>query len=726
MGCFSGAGWLAGAEAGQRSAIHMAVLLALSAASVTAWAQTAAGKEQLLGEVTVSGKQDGRALPQAAAGGLVAKGAALGLLGNTDVMDAAFNVTSFTEELMRNQNASTVAAVLENDPSVRFTTNTGHVNENYSIRGFDVNAAEVALNGLYGLAPDSHVPTEMIERVELLKGPGALLGGMAPGGAVGGVVNVVTKKALAQDLTRLTTTFTSGSQLQGHVDVSRRFGPEKRLGIRVNGMMSSGETEIDDQKRRRRLGAVALDYQGDRFTLGLDAYHYKAHLDNGSPVMVSFAKMKHLLAAPDASNNLFRGVNTEVESKSVSLRGTFDLNSDWQLYGSVGKAWHDYMGQPTGTRVVLNPVGNGSAVGQTYNLQGYTNSTSYDAGLRGQFKTGAVSHQLALSFNELQQQGGRAMPIVVSPSYTTNIYDPVLPIMAGPRNAVRQENDNVIRSFAVADTLGFWQDKLQLTLAARHQRVNQKMKGYDESAVTPMLGVVAKPWGDDVSLYANYIEGLSPGMEVGATYANAGETFAPYKTKQMEAGVKWRVAGLGRGGWTHTLSVFQIEKPSTTIDAAANVLQLNGEQRNRGVEWNTFGELAPGLRLLGGITYLMPKLTSTQAGINNGNDAYGAARWAANLAADWDVPGVPGLALNGRIVHTGKQWVNAANTLRAPSWTRFDIGARYTTQVAGKKWVLRGTVDNVFARQYWAGAFADNFLTVGAPRTFRLSAAVDF
>lgn len=713
--------WLSSAACrSPRSAVGLAVLVVLSAGA-QAQSQATDPQEKRLSEVTVSGKQDGSALPALAPGAQVAKGAALGLLGNVDVMDAAFNITAYSEELIRDQNAATLAAVLENDSSVRFTTNTGHVNENYVIRGFDVNASEVAFNGLYGLAPDSHVPTEMIERVELLKGPGALLGGMAPNGAVGGVVNVVSKKPLAEDLTRLTTTFTSGSQLQEHVDVSRRFGPERRLGIRFNGALSSGQTEVDDQKRRRRLGAVALDYQGDRFTLGLDAYHYKVNLDNGSPVMVSFGKMKNLIGAPDASNNLFRGVNTEVENKSVALRGTFELSDSWQLYGSLGKAWHDYAGQPTGTRVVLNAVGDGSAVGQTYNLQGYTNSTALDAGLRGRFKTGDVGHQLVFSFNELQQQSGRALPIVVSSSYTTNIYDPVLPVLAGPRNAVRQENDNVIRSLAVADTLSLLQDRLQLTLGARHQRVNQKMKGYDESAVTPMLGLVAKPWGEDLSFYANYIEGLSPGLEVGSTYANAGETFAPYKSKQMEAGVKWR-----RAGWTNTLSLFQIEKPSTTIDTAANTLKLNGEQRNRGVEWNTFGALSSSLRVLGGITYLQPKLTSTQGGSNDGHDAFGAARWAANLAADWDVPGVAGLALNARLVHTGKQWVNSANTLRAPSWTRFDVGARYTTRVADKKVVLRGTVDNVFGRNYWAGAFADNFLIVGAPRTVRISAAVDF
>ena len=82
---------------------------------------------------------------------------------------------------------------------------------------------------------------------------------------------------------------------------------------------------------------MALDYQGDRFTLGLDAYHYKVNLDNGSPVMVSFGKMKNLIGAPDASNNLFRGVNTEVENKSVAayLRQLEKMGEDAEDYASI-------------------------------------------------------------------------------------------------------------------------------------------------------------------------------------------------------------------------------------------------------------------------------------------------------------------------------------------------------------------------------------------------------
>ena len=117
------------------------------------------------------------------------------MLGNRDFMDTPFNVTSYTSALIENQQALTLQQVLENDPSVRMTTSAGHIRENFRIRGFPVLGSELALNGMYGLAPDGHVPTEFLERVEVLKGPGALLNGMAPFGAVGGSINLVTKHA---------------------------------------------------------------------------------------------------------------------------------------------------------------------------------------------------------------------------------------------------------------------------------------------------------------------------------------------------------------------------------------------------------------------------------------------------------------------------------------------------------------------------------------------------
>ena len=77
--------------------------------------------------------------------------------------------------------------------------------------------------------------------------------------------------------------------------------------------------------------------------------------------------------------------------------------------------------------------------------------------------------------------------------------------------------------------------------------------------------------------------------------------------------MKFDLAGLGL-----TAGLFQIEKPSG-ITRADRRFSVDGEQRNRGLELNAFGELWPELRLLGGLTYIDSKLTRTQDGRFDGN-----------------------------------------------------------------------------------------------------------
>ena len=89
-------------------------MVAAAALPAGAWAADAE-----LGEVTVRGTTDPQTLPTVAPGGQVAKGAGLGVLGQRDVMDTPFNITSYTAEGIANQNAATLMSVLENDPSVR-------------------------------------------------------------------------------------------------------------------------------------------------------------------------------------------------------------------------------------------------------------------------------------------------------------------------------------------------------------------------------------------------------------------------------------------------------------------------------------------------------------------------------------------------------------------------------------------------------------------------------
>ena len=91
--------------------------------------------------------------------------------------------------------------------------------------------------------------------------------------------------------------------------------------------------------------------------------------------------------------------------------------------------------------------------------------------------------------------------------------------------------------------------------------------------------------------------------------------------------------------------------------------------------------------------------------------------------------GVQGFALDARVVRTGSVYADSANTLRVPGWTRVDVGARYLLDVQDRLVTLRARIDNLTDRDYWAsvGGYPDaGYLSIGAPRTFVLSASVDF
>jgi iron complex outermembrane receptor protein len=132
----------------------------------------------------------------------------------------------------------------------------------------------------------------------------------------------------------------------------------------------------------------------------------------------------------------------------------------------------------------------------------------------------------------------------------------------------------------------------------------------------------------------------------------------------------------------------------------------------------------PGLRMMASTTFYDAKLTRTAGGTNDGNDANGVPRNAFNLGVDWDTPWVQGLSLNARVIHTSSVYYNAANTLKVPAWTRYDIGARYSTKVMGKSVVFRANIENLFNKDYWL--VSGSYMTVAAPRTLLLSAQIDF
>ena len=179
------------------------------------------------------------------------------------------------------------------------------------------------------------------------------------------------------------------------------------------------------------------------------------------------------------------------------------------------------------------------------------------------------------------------------------------------------------------------------------------------------------------------------------------------------------------GDFTHTLSLYEITRPNSYIDPATNVFSFGGEQRNRGIEWGFFGSPLHNVRLMGGVAHVDPKITKAEGGINEGKTATGLPTLQGKLGVEWDTPVMDGLTLTANGTSVSKQYISDDNAQSIPGHTIYDLGARYAAQVASRPVTLRGSVTNVTNKAYWGTPLLSS-LGLGAPRTFELSATVDF
>lgn len=661
------------------------------------------------------------------AGGQVAQGARLGLLGNTSTMKSPFNVTSYTDKFIRDQQAATGADALILDPSVRSSHPTGGTVDSFNIRGFPVNEGnngEFAFEGLYGIAPSYRIFTDYVERIEVLKGPSAALSGIAPNGGVGGVINVVPKRA-GEDLTRLTASYGSAARFGGHWDVARRYGESKEWGVRASGSLRGGDTPIDRQSETTGVGALALDYQGKRYRSWIYLIAQTDRFDAPSRPFLMIAGQP-VPKAPDGRLNVTQPWEwSRISDQSALWRNEYDVNDQVTLFADVGGSRTNverFFGLPTINNNIN--VGNTTSTPQFFGLS--IDRHTYDGGVRARFDTGFVRHavtfQASVYHDALHRRLTNGSPV------TSNIYNPtVAPTQFANEISDRPRlSDSQLTGLSIADTLSVLDERVLLTLGVRRQGVEANnylsnvgalMNSSDKSATTPVVGLVVRP-RDNVSLYANYIEGLSRGDVAPQTASNFGEVLAPYIAKQYEAGIK-----VDFGRVATTFSAFEISKASGEL--LAGRFGATAETQVRGLEFNVFGELMPDVRVLGGVSLLDGTLTKTAIAANVGNTPIGVPNVQANIGAEWDLPWVRGLTLNGAVIYTGRQFVDAANKQPIPDWTRLDLGARYTTAINGRKTIFRANVQNVTGENYWSSVASFGTFFLGAPRTYLLSMTVD-
>src|SRR5699024_4786202 len=258
--------------------------------------------------------------------------------GQQEGADVPFSVIGFTDQLVRNQQADTIADVLENSAAVQSASGYGNYAETYTIRGFKIDGDDLSFAGLYGVLPRQIVTTQFVERVELFKGASAFTNGVRPAGTGGGgSINLVPKTARAGRVTRLRFGYTSDAHGEAALDVSRRFGENDRFGVRANLLHGNGEVGIDNEDRGLTSGAVALDYQGERGHALLFLAHQQMENDGGRLSVILDPNLDTVPEPPDAATNYTPDwVNTDIENTFGVLRGGYDLTDNWTAYGAIG------------------------------------------------------------------------------------------------------------------------------------------------------------------------------------------------------------------------------------------------------------------------------------------------------------------------------------------------------------------------------------------------------
>ncbi len=661
------------------------------------------------------------------AGGQVANSNLMGVLGRQSFIETPFNVTGYTNELLENKQATEITDVVKNDASVKDVSLSG-ASSSWSIRGFRTTQQDMQFNGLYSIAPRYYTGTEGYDRVEVIKGPSALLGGMAPNGTVGGTINFVPKRATDKAINKIKLSYGTGTQFTQHLDVGQRFGENNKYGVRVNVLNRNGETSVDDEKRQTSAVVIGADVRGDKFRAAVDlgyVYHetlnpqYRVLFNNGSLKKVT--KDNPFTPAHIDNDMKYGATDTfrRVTEKYGVISGEYDLNKNWTAYAGIGTRYTS-MDYKYNEFTVSNLATGDASIRYKHNYQ-INKAISAEAGVRGKVVTGDVTHHIGLAATRLEEkvyQKLNTLNTITGFNYLKQATN------WGAATATSWETPlakkQILTGFSFTDRMVTKDEAWQLILGARYQKVKSVNveKGnaaYNEHVVSPAVGIVHK-FNNKVSVYGNYMEGLKTGVAAPDGTANKNELMAPVKVKQMEIGTK-----VDMGKITATLSAFQMSHPSYTTDSVTNYYALNTKVRARGLELNVFGEPVKGTRVLGGLMLLDSKFTKDSSSDKlKGNRFEGTARVNATLGVDQDIKSVAGLSVSTRLNYTGSAYANNANTVKTNGYFTWDLGTRYTWKAGNTPMTVRADVYNVLNKSYW-NSLHSNGVIIGNGRTFMLS-----
>lgn len=641
------------------------------------------------------------------------------------------SVQIVTADSLIKQGATSIGDALRSVPSANIGNSRTSRFQSFSIklRGFLADQMRNGIRQRYYEDVDASALSN-IERIEVLKGPSAVLYGQS---AVGGIISIITKQPQAEFTGSAAVTSGRFDQKIATIDVG---GPiSDTLGIRVTGEIERSGTFVDFQDIDRENLAVNVRWQPRD---GIDAHLVAEYVERrtlsnpGLPVVGTL--ISNGVARVPQSRFLAEPAFADLKADSPLLQGWVDfrLADGWAI---TPRVQYSELNTPfTELRIRGVEAGNPLLVRRTGRIGVEDDSyTIAQLDLTGMIKTGSVTQTVLIGYEYDRERSIFIQSTLVSvpsinslnPVYLTRAQRPALSFAFN----LKQRLD----SHAV-----YAQDQIELTnrlglvLGIRHAWLTNDgffssdpttfgVADVEKVEKTSFQAGATYKLDAGFSLFGGYNSGYDVENSFGGSPTVNGNRLQPETSRQFEAGLRFSDARS-----RFSLAAFEISRRDVAGDDPDNpgFSRNLGSLRVRGIEFEGESAITKSLTLTAGYAYLDGEIRASATPSEVGGRLADVPHHSANLSLAYDIIGTPfDITASGR--YQSKRAIANANSLSLPSLFLADIGIG--ADVGKFRFDL--TASNIFDRRYLTVSGLQgnaNVVFPGDPLTIGLRAAVNF
>lgn len=592
--------------------------------------------------------------------------------------------------IIEDQNSLTVSEAIQNASNVQGPNSRSLGNSSlypYTIRGF---GAQAWLDGM--VMPFSAGDRDSmvnIERIEILKGPNAILYGGAAGAPIGGAVNIVSKLPTNKASSEFGFTFGSQSYIQPYFDINQPIASDGTVLFRITGEYTGADSFVDvlEQDRYSISPTLTLTNKTDT-TLIVQGRFSRAEQQTYQGLPVTGTIVGDFRIDPKmfiGPADIPRGYS-EVKGVTVSLDHRFD--DVWS--GSIKARWSEgSFEQNTQTIVGADYPVNG--VPLFLSTWGLANSEQYarlsefsvNPNANARFVLGASRNILTLGadYSRVKQSGyltADVLPAFVDLTAPTPLFPPYAdPVPTVGWNLFNDVQNIYTTKGAYAQIQSSLYERVHLLAGVRAAKIEVEQVelalGFPTETVTdaykalPRAGIVVDLLSG-LSAYASYSEG----MQAVARQRPTGIS-PPEYSQQREIGFKYNFWNELSG----TVSYFEIDRDNVEVLFGFNSLFAN--QKADGFEVDTIWQPNRNWQVLASYGYTNAVFADDLLGVPAGNKfpyvpAHSGRLW---VNYTFDEPLLQGWSVGAGIYAASGSYVDNANLWKTDSYFTVDAKVGY-------------------------------------------------